>query len=210
MRVYVYVDGLNLYYRALKRTPFRWLNIQKLAQELLDPADTINLVHYFTAPVSARSGDKGAPERQTAYLSALRTLPNLKIHLSRFLPKTKWRPIANPNWDRPVFVEIHDTEEKGSDVSLAVHLLNDGWHRRYETALVMSQDTDLAEAVRIVVAELGIPVGLVWLDGREPGGRLVKAASFVRQLTHARLTAAQFPPQLMGRRGRLLHKPSSW
>lgn len=27
----IYVDGFNLYYRALKYTPFRWLDLRKLA-----------------------------------------------------------------------------------------------------------------------------------------------------------------------------------
>ena len=27
----VYIDGFNLYYRALKDTPFRWLDLRKLA-----------------------------------------------------------------------------------------------------------------------------------------------------------------------------------
>jgi hypothetical protein len=109
-----------------------------------------------------------------------------------------------------VYIQVHDTEEKGLDVILAVHLLNDGWHGRYETALIMSQDTDLAEAVRKVTQELKIPVGIVWLDGRQPGGKLVKAASFVRQITPARLAAAQFANPLMGRSGHQLHKPATW
>ena len=27
----LYIDGFNLYYRALKDTPFRWLDLRKLA-----------------------------------------------------------------------------------------------------------------------------------------------------------------------------------
>ena len=49
----VYVDGFNLYYGALKRTPYKWLDLGKLAQTLL-PADTIQEIHYFTARVSSR------------------------------------------------------------------------------------------------------------------------------------------------------------
>ena len=44
----VYIDGFNLYYRALKDTPFRWLDLHKLAETLF-PEDTINRVCYFTA-----------------------------------------------------------------------------------------------------------------------------------------------------------------
>ena len=47
----VYVDGYNLYYRALKGSLFKWLDLGKLAAELF-PEDTIGQVHYFTALIS--------------------------------------------------------------------------------------------------------------------------------------------------------------
>ena len=44
----VYIDGFNLYYRALKDNPFRWLDLRRLAETLF-PQDAINRVCYFTA-----------------------------------------------------------------------------------------------------------------------------------------------------------------
>ena len=35
MRTRVYVDGFNLYYGALKGTPFKWLNPVDLARRVL-------------------------------------------------------------------------------------------------------------------------------------------------------------------------------
>ena len=49
----VYIDGFNLYYRALKDTPFRWPDLWKLA-EILFPQDAINRVCYFTALLDTR------------------------------------------------------------------------------------------------------------------------------------------------------------
>lgn len=210
MRVRVYVDGFNVYYRALRNTPHKWLNLLALARSLLEPEDEIDCVRYFTARISSRAGGGDAPRRQQIYLSALATVPQLSIHYGRFLAKRKWRPIVHPGWDPPVLVEVHDTEEKGSDVNLAAHLLNDGWRGRYDAALVMSQDTDLCEPLRMVRHDMGKIVGLVWLDGREPGSRLRNLASFVRHATPARLAAAQFPAVIMGRNGHMIHKPAEW
>jgi hypothetical protein len=210
MRVSVYVDGFNLYYRALRGTAYKWLNLQTLAHELLDPADSVSAIRYFTARVSSRSGDPDAPRRQQLYLKALKTLPSLTVHYGRFLPKTKWRPITHPHWDPHVFVEIHDTEEKGSDVNLAAHLLNDGWHGRYDVALVMSQDTDLLEPIRMVTSGLDKLVGLVWLDGASPNKRLRSVASFVRHVNASRLARAQFPNPVMGCDGHHVYKPDGW
>jgi hypothetical protein len=56
----VYVDGFNLYYGALKGTPYKWLDIRKLC-ELLLPNNHINQIKYFTAMVSARPHDPDQP-----------------------------------------------------------------------------------------------------------------------------------------------------
>jgi hypothetical protein len=206
MRAFVYVDGFNLYYRALKNTPFKWLNLAALARRLLDATDTVECVRYFTARVRARSGDPGAPRRQQILFNALATESSVAFHYGRFLTKTKMRPLVSTG----KFVEIHDTEEKGSDVNLAVHLLNDGWHGRYDVALVLSQDTDLIEPLRIASKELHKIVGLVWLDGRRPDPYLVAASSFVRHLSRADLAAAQFPNPIVRPDGTALFKPATW
>ena len=207
MRVRVYVDGFNVYYRALKGTNHKWLDPLRLAQALLDPEDRIDVVRYFTARVSARGANTVAPARQQAYISALRTRPEIRIHYGRFLAKTKIRPlVSNP----AQFVAVHDTEEKGSDVNLASYLLMDGWQDRYDAALVMSQDSDLCEPMRLVKLELKKAVGLVWLDGLEPGRRFRSVTSFVRHATPSRLANAQFPDTLMGRDGHLTRKPERW
>ncbi|MGQ0665020.1 MAG: NYN domain-containing protein [Pseudomonadota bacterium] len=170
MRVFVYVDGFNLFYRALKKTPYKWLNLRALAADLLDPTDRVESIRYFTARVSG-ARDPDQPRRQRIYLNALKTIPGVTIHFGHFQTKTKWRPLVKPVPGAPRYVEIHDTEEKGSDVNLATYLVHDGWKNRYDAALVMSQDTDLVEPIRIVRQELNKIVGLVWLDGRQPGGK---------------------------------------
>ena len=207
MRVSVYVDSFNLYYRALRKTPYRWLNPLALARDLVEADDEIGAVRFFTARVSPRAGDPEAPRRQAIYFKALRTIPQIQFHYGRFLPKTKWRPlVAEPTQH----VEVHDTEEKGSDVNLASYLLHDGWRDHYDAALVVSQDSDLLEPIRLVKDDLQKPVGVVWLDRHEPGWRFRNAASFIRHATPARLAAAQFPDPLMGLDGHLIHKPETW
>jgi uncharacterized LabA/DUF88 family protein len=207
MNVNVYVDGFNLYYRALKNTPHKWLNLAALAQGLLNPGDTVQLVRLFTARVSPRAGDPDAPRRQQIYFDALQTLPNIVFHYGRFLPKTKRRPlVSNPH----KFVEIHDTEEKGSDVNLAVHLLNDGWRNNYDAALVLSQDTDLIEPIRMVSKDLKKTVGLIWLDGGHPNRFMSAAASFTRHARRSHFSAAQFPNPVIKANGTPIIKPATW
>ena len=42
MRTSVYVDGFNLYYRALRGTPYKWLDLKQLVSNLLAPNHIIS------------------------------------------------------------------------------------------------------------------------------------------------------------------------
>ncbi len=147
-RTCVYIDGFNLYYRCLKDTPYKWLDLYRMA-ELLLPADRheITKVKFFTARIDARNNDPDAPRRQDVYLRALSAYrPQVEIVFGHFLSHAAMRPYAPPatGW-----AKVTLTEEKGTDVNLAVHLLNDAWLDSYDCAVVVSNDSDLAEAMRL-------------------------------------------------------------
>ena len=94
-RARVYVDGFNLYYGALRGTPFKWLNPVRLTG-LLPPRDwAIDRLRYFAARVSGKL-DPRAPARQQVYLKALATLPEVEVHYGRFLAKTVLAPALQP------------------------------------------------------------------------------------------------------------------
>lgn len=131
-QVIVYIDGFKLYYRAVKGTPYRWLDLNALCSKLLRPTDTLKAIKYYTAIVSARPSDPNAPTRQQLYLRALKTIPHLSIHYGHFLAHTVRMSLAaslHPG-QQVKYVEVMKTEEKGSDVNLATHLLHDAWTRR--------------------------------------------------------------------------------
>ena len=208
-RTAVYVDGFNLYYRALKNTPYKWLNVRALAADVLGPEHSIELIRYFSAPVTGR-WDRESHTRQQRYLQALRSIPEMSIHLGSFLTAIKVRELVEPLADGTTHVRILHQEEKGSDVNLATYLVHDAWSRRFDVALVFSQDTDLLEPVRVVKEELQLPVGVVVLDGKSPG-KLAQSGSFSRQITSSRLAAAQFPPRVFfGRKGKSVECPAEW
>ena len=66
----VYVDGFNLYYGALKRTPYKRLDLGRLCTTML-PDDQIVAIKYYTARISARPGNPRGPNDQQMYLRAL-------------------------------------------------------------------------------------------------------------------------------------------
>ncbi|MDI9348414.1 MAG: NYN domain-containing protein [Candidatus Symbiobacter sp.] len=209
MRVAVYIDGFNLYYRALRKTPYKWLDLHKLSTSLIDPTDHIVKIKYFTARVSGRD-DPDEPKRQHIYLRALETIPTLEIIYGNFLPKTISRPLVDPPDPNNRYVLVHTTEEKGTDVNLASHLLHDGWQDNYDIALVMSQDTDFVLPLKLVKADLKKIIILGWLDQRQAAPQLRQVVDHVRHITPNRLASAQFNDIITDSKGRLLLKPIRW
>jgi hypothetical protein len=202
-RTNVYVDGFNLYYGALKGTPYKWLDIAAMCRRVL-PKITINRIRYFTAMVDG-SRDPSAPLRQQIYIRALETTPRLTVHRGFFLTKSAWARSANPP---PATVRIIKTEEKGSDVNLATYLLLDAFRGDYEQAVVISNDSDLCEPISVVQQEFGLPVGVINPHAR-PAAELLKVARFWRPLRTSTVAASQFPPILSDATGSF-SRPPGW
>ena len=207
MKTCLYVDGFNLYYGAVKDTPHKWLDIARLSQALL-PKNQILKIKYFTALVSARPGDPGKPTRQQIYLRALRTLPNLEIIYGHFLEHEVPMLRAGSPPHNPQFVRVIKTEEKGSDVNIAAHLVNDGHKGFYQVAILITNDSDLVEPIRIVRQELNLTVGIL-NPHPKPAYALKQTANFIKPIRKGVLAASQFPAQLKDAQGNF-HKPPNW
>lgn len=205
MRAYIYIDGFNLYYGSLKKTKYKWLDLSQLCKFLF-PKDTIGKIKYFTAPVKIRPHDTDTdkPNRQQIYLRALKTIPDLEVHEGSFLSHT----VSMYRADGKGMINVIKTEEKGTDVNLAVHLLNDGHKKEYEIAVVISNDSDLVEPIKIVINELKIPV-IVVSPYQHNTIELKKVASSVRQIRQGVLKASQFPDELTDGIGKF-NKPTIW
>ncbi len=208
MRTIAYVDGFNLYFGALRKSPHRWLNLQRLIELHLMQHHVLLGIKYFTAKLNPRANDPDAPARQALYFRALSTLPNLEITLGHFLTKNVRMLLANPAPGQSTTVEVVKTEEKGSDVNLAVQMLHDAHLDRFDCAVVVSGDSDLLMPVRIVRDELKKMVGVL-NPQRHPCAVLKAHASFYKHLRPNYIAAAQFPHTLADARGTFT-KPAAW
>jgi len=204
MKINIYIDGFNLYYGSLKGTPYNWLDLRKMCKQIF-PKDEINQIKYFIARVAARPHDPNQPIRQETYFRALRTIDNLEIIEGRFLTK----PVEMPSQSNPrKMLKVIKTEEKGSDVNLGVHMLRDGYNREYELAVMITNDSDLLEPMRIVQEELKLPVGIVNPQKRV-SFHLKQDAHFIKHIRPSILKTCQFPSRLKDDVGSF-YKPKSW
>lgn len=201
----VYVDGFNLYYGIRNIQNAKWLNIDKLCH-LVFPQDQIQSIKYFSANVKARPSDPDKPIRQQVYFRALRTIPHLQICLGSFL--THPSKVLVRGSDPPSWVWVDHTEEKGSDVNIATQLLCDAFRKKFELAIVITNDSDLYEPIRVATKELHLPVAI--LNPHERNSvELSKVASFMKEIRKGPLTESQFPLTLTDTRGTFT-KPPSW
>lgn len=150
MRTNVYVDGFNLYYGAVRNTPYRWLDIHKLCC-LLFPKNKIHCIRYFTAPVRNTPDDPSKAQRQQTFIRALETLPNFSVHYGSFLASNVRMPLVKPTSTQRNALVVK-MEEKGSDVNLASLLLVDAFRSDFEVAVVISNDSDLVLPIKIVTS----------------------------------------------------------
>jgi uncharacterized LabA/DUF88 family protein len=208
VRTIVYIDGFNFYYGSLRKTPYRWVNPEKLCRLLLSPKNQIVEVKYFTALVSARPNDPNQPVRQQLYLRALATVPTISVHLGHFLSHEVTMARVVPPGKPAEFVKVIKTEEKGSDVNLATHLLHDAHCNRFDVAVVVSNDSDLLAPIKIVRKELGKKVGVLNPQKR-PSRALLPHLDFIKPIRTGALAAAQFPNQLTDAHGTFT-KPGVW
>lgn len=208
MTTNVYIDGFNLYYGALRNTPYRWLNPETLCQLLL-PKNTIGQIRYFTALVSARPNDPGQPLRQQLYLRALAALyPMVSVHLGHFLTHEVMMALVVPPGTPQTYAKVIKTEEKGSDVNLATHLLHDAHLGRFDVAVVISNDSDLLEPIKIVRQELHKQVGIL-NPHPNPSRALLPHIDFIKQIRAGVLGASQFPATMTDAHGSFT-KPAAW
>ncbi len=144
--------------------------------------------------------------RQQVYLRALATLkPLVSVHYGHYLTSKTRAALVTPP---PHTVEVWRTEEKGSDVNLATYLLLDAFDGRMESAVVVSNDSDLKTPMQVARHRFNMTVGLI-NPHQNTSRALLPIATFVRQVRAGPLLASQFPDALLDERGEI-RRPESW
>ncbi len=202
-RVITYVDGFNLYFglKSKKWQKYYWLNLVRLANRLLKQGQQLEATHYFTAIVP-EGGSNAAMRRQRNYLDALRTLDNLTLHLGHFLEKALNCRSCGNQW--------RSYEEKMTDVNIATQMLADAFDDGFDTALLLSADSDLTTPVRLILNRF--PAKRIVIV--QPPGRfsvnLCSAATAYFTLGESHIRHSQLPDIVMREDGYMLHRPDRW
>ena len=198
LRTIVYIDGFNFYYGQLKDSPYKWLDLVKLFKTILGDENNLIKVKYFTARVQPTDRDPQVNIRQDTYFRALEAYcQEVEIHFGHFLRHKVFAENANPP---PNKIEIFKTEEKGSDVNLALHALNDAWADAYDCAVIVSNDSDLATALKMVREQQKKVIGLITPGApkRNPSWQLRQFSSFIKIIRPWALEKSLLPNPIPG------------
>lgn len=142
--VCIYIDGFNLYH-ALRRfndDRVKWLDLALLSRSLIAPrTETIGCIYYFSAYAKWLPGPVS---RHEEYIKALTAL-GINCVMGHFKVKDRRCPSCKHAWV--------GHEEKETDVSIGITMLNDAYKGRYEKAYLVTRDSDLMPAVRMIRSE---------------------------------------------------------
>jgi NYN domain len=185
---------------------YKWLDLLALSR-LLAPGQDIDWIGYFTAFVSQNTRDPDQHLRQRAYIEALRTIDCLEVVPGNFQPTTKWGVPCQATSKKPM--EFDTFEEKGSDVNLAVRLVWDAARGAFSEAIVISNDSDLREAIRIVTIEARKPVRVLSPD-LTVSNALKAVATNASVLDVKLFKRCLFPETLKNSAGVPISRPAAW
>ena len=203
-KVIVYIDGHNLLHGLLdaKQNHLMWLDLQKLADDFIEPQMRLVAVKYFTAPVKNVQFQKIPVQWQQLYHHGLTAhCTRLEIIQGYFLSKTKKCHHCNGSW--PIF------EEKKTDVNIASHLLADAFTDKFDCCYVVSGDSDLTPPLEMLQKHHPQKTCFIACPPERKSKELCQVANnsfFINnQMTHR----CQLPPKIPLPSGGCINQPPS-
>lgn len=202
-RMCLYVDGFNLYHglHDLARREYLWLDLVRLA-ESLRPRNEIAMVKYFTARVI---NEPDAESRQERYINALQAVhgDRFQVVLGHYKSKLQTCRHCHIQWQR--------NEEKETDVNIALHLLKDAMDGTYDSALLVSADSDLVPAVKMVMEARPDYFVTAAFPPKRYSADLKSLMPGAFQINKNKIRQAQLPDVVcVGASGKRYHRPDKW
>lgn len=185
IRVAAFVDGFNLYHAVddLGKDHYKWLDIRKVILGFLDPkVHDLVAVYYFSAYATWLPD---AHKRHEAFVKALE-FSGVKPIMGNFKEKQRGCNACGSGWT------AH--EEKESDVNLALAVARGAYRNEYDEAFLITGDSDLAPAVRMVQADFpGKKFKIITPPGRRHSKELGALANKLVRIKEFHLERGLFP-----------------
>jgi uncharacterized LabA/DUF88 family protein len=200
-RVITYIDGFNLYFGLREQgwRKYMWLDPPALSRSLLRADQTLLQAKYFTSRVS---GNAGKEQRQSAWLDAIGTLPDLTIYWGRFQA------------DRKECKKCHNVtfvpQEKKTDVNIATELLCDAHSDAFDTAIVISGDADLVPPIAAIRRLFPQKKVVIAFPPCRYSAELALTANASMRIFESYLRKSRLPENIVLASGAVVTRPTKW
>ncbi len=203
IRVISYIDGFNLYFglRAKGWRKYYWLDLAAMSRALLKPGQELSHTHYFTARIRDRDYGQSA-KRQTLWLDALATRGGITCHFGHYLPKEQKCRNCGATWT--------SHEEKMTDVNIATQMLIDAYEDRFDTAIIVSGDSDLTTPVTRIRERFHNKRLIVAFPPARRSAELKKVAHGHFMIGADKLRQNLLPNEITTSSGYVLKRPTRW
>ena len=139
-KVNFYIDGFNFYHRIKsyqKKTGkcLKWLDYQSLCKSFLRAGQEIGVVYFFTATTNHFGHD--VLDRHNKYITAL-SFTGVEVIRGYFKIDQKTSKL----------------EEKKTDCNIVAKLLEDAFCNNFETAFLLTADSDIVPAIEVIKRNL--------------------------------------------------------
>lgn len=200
-RVIAYVDGFNLYFgmKAGGWNDTLWLNIQKLAHELLKPHQVLLHTKYFTSRVR---NNPNKEKRQKTYIEAIETLLDCNIYYGHYQSQVEQCRICGHSYPY--------ANEKMTDVNIAVEILTDAYSDKFDMALLITGDSDLVPPIRAVHKLFNNKRVFVAFPPNRFNISVKDAAKGSLMIGRKKLKDSQFAEKVKKKDGFVLMRPTEW
>lgn len=200
-KVVFLIDGFNLYHSIKedpRLRPLRWLDIPGLAASLVRKNQELAGIYYFTALAL------WDPEKVARHKRLIRVLEDrgVTVVFGKFKAKDESCRLCRKSYTT--------SEEKRTDVNIAVTLFRLAMEDRYSTAIMVSGDTDLVPAVEAVRECFPTKRIGVAFPPRRTNRELLNAATFHIQLKAENLLPWRFPDSVRLKGGTEITCPEKW
>jgi len=195
-RVACFIDGFNLYHsiKDLGEPYLKWVDLWKLSETFIDPSiHDLTTVYYFSAYATWLPE---AHQRHQWYVKALRAAGVTPV-MGNFKPRQK----RCHNCDR----EWIEHEEKETDVNAAIWIINEARKNTFDHAFIMSGDSDLSPAVRMLKMEYPEKiVKVIAMVGRPHSKELGKGLKKLSKIKKIHLERSLLPSEIYDSKGHLV------
>lgn len=203
-RVIVYIDGFNLYFamKDLNWQKYYWLDLHRLAMRLIKKDQNLINVKYFTSRLSTISSSSEKAKRQNTYLDALDIIGGIHIIYGNYESK-EW---SCPKCNKKSFVP----HEKRTDVNIATEIIMDAFYDRYDTAILISTDSDLVAPVQAVARGFDSKKIVIAFPPKRYSKGLDEASEGFIFINKSQLSNCQLPIEILTKNGFVIKRPEHW